>query len=103
MFLFRLAEHLGKTVGELLRNMSALELAYWRAKRRIDGPFLCERVDRLAAENLAWEAAWRTGEPQTPDDYLPPWHEREPEPMQTIEEMKATATAEGAVRKRSNG
>lgn len=36
LFLFRLAETLGRTVAELKRTMTASELSYWIARERIE-------------------------------------------------------------------
>lgn len=68
--LFRLAGHLGMTVGEIEERMSATELAEWVALIRLD-PWGYYRTDRASAL-CAWAsmAAWSRG--AKIEDFMPP-------------------------------
>ena len=78
------------TRRQLLASMDADELAHWRAKQQIDGPFLAERIDWAVARLLANYMSTKTAEGQRIADYLPPYlRADEPVELQTEEEMKA--------------
>lgn len=63
------------TVGELLKRISALELAEWQAFEQVHGPVGVEaRIDHAAAliaERVTNCLTTTKGKPPTLDDFLP--------------------------------
>ena len=86
MFQYRLAEHLGRTRRELLATADAAELAYWRAKERIDGP-IGARQETVRTARLAMliSAAIRPGADHALFDYLPAWLQEQPEVIEAMQ------------------
>lgn len=75
-FLFRLAGHLGYTVGELLARIGSRELSEWAAYEQITGPLDGRRGDVQAAIVAATVANSQRGKgqrPRGPMDFLPVW------------------------------
>jgi hypothetical protein len=87
-FLFRLALELGKTVGELSRDLTARELASWMAYFQLNP--LGRRDDERMAVTCATIAQCAGNSKVTPEDFLP----KEVKP-QTIEEQIAVLKSFG--------
>ena len=80
-FYFRLASHLGYTVGELLARISSRELSEWMVYERIAGPLGPVRGDYHAAQiaaTLQNVNRGKRGKARTLDDVRLRWDAREP-------------------------
>lgn len=94
-FCFRLAAHLGITVGELLDRTSSRELAEWQAFERIEGPLGGLRGDVHAAMVVSaiYNANRDKGHRERkPSEFLPQWDKPARE-QQSPEQMLAAARA----------
>lgn len=86
MFYFRLAAHLGCTVGELLARCNSRELSEWMAYYSIE-PFGQGMNSYMIASLMALTANMQTGKKGKkfdPDDFLPKRREK-----QNWQDMKA--------------
>lgn len=84
MILFRLAGHLGMTVGELERRMSAREFAEWLAYWRVEPPWDPWRAFGVAMATIV--GLWSKSKPK-PEDFMP---RARPKPKrQTVRQMQA--------------
>lgn len=90
-FYFRLAGHLGYTVGELLRRISSREITEWMVYERITGPLGGRRSDvQMSVLASVVANSQRTkGRALTPKDFLPAWDGRQ---RMTPEEMFAAVS-----------
>jgi hypothetical protein len=82
------------TRRQLLASIDARELGYWKAYELVEGPFGDRRADHNAGKIMMHQtAAACPGETFYLKDFLTEWdqaaEEKEPEPRQSEEEMKA--------------
>lgn len=74
-FYFRLAGHLGYTVGELLARISSRELTEWMTYEQVTGPLGGRRSDvhMSVLASVVANSQRSKGRPLTPKDFLPAW------------------------------
>ena len=78
----------------MLAGLDADELAYWKAKERVDGPLGYHRFDYAMSRILLYLSAPHSEHPLSLEDFLPSWLvPKGLQPTQTEEEMKANFLA----------
>lgn len=82
-FKFKLAAHLGMTLGELETRMSYKELFKWMEYHKIE-PFVADRIERMLAQLTAANMSAASGKQSFAFEYM----------ISLTEEERAAATAE---------
>ena len=98
-FYFRLAAHLGMTVGELLERMSSRELTEWEIYERMTGPLGGRRDDYLTAMLMSAVVNTQRGKkpPVAMKKFIPQWERPKLTPAEMFAKIREINKALGGV------